>query len=140
MGRIGQYCFAWFPMVLLAIFNAAIRENIFTKTFDELASHQLSSVTFMLILLVYFLFIMSYLPLENANQAIYIGAVWVSMTVCFEFLFGHFVMGHSWNHLLHDYNLIEGRLWGLVLVFVAVGPYVIHEVLYGEDEDHSQKT
>jgi len=39
-----------------------------------------------------------------------IGLVWLAMTVAFEFLFGDYVAGHSWDRLLHDYNLFAGRL------------------------------
>jgi hypothetical protein len=31
----------------------------------------------------------------------------------FEFLVGHYVMGHPWSRLLHDYNILAGRLWGV---------------------------
>ena len=48
----------------------------------------------------------------------------LAMTVAFEFLFGHYVAGHSWDRLLHDYNLFAGRVWVVVLVWVTVAPYL----------------
>jgi apolipoprotein N-acyltransferase len=47
------------------------------------------------------------------------------MTVIFEFGFGHYVAGHSWSHLLADYNLLAGRVWFLFLIWIALLPYVI---------------
>lgn len=47
------------------------------------------------------------------------------MTVVFEFGFGHYVMGHSWEMLLHDYNVLEGRLWVVVLAAVWAGPVLL---------------
>ncbi len=46
------------------------------------------------------------------------------MTVIFEFGFGHYIMGHSWSKLLHDYNLLAGRLWLVVLLAILTGPYL----------------
>jgi len=48
------------------------------------------------------------------------------MTVCFEFFFGHYVAGHPWSRLFHDYNILDGRIWGLLLVWITVAPYVFY--------------
>jgi hypothetical protein len=48
------------------------------------------------------------------------------MTLAFEFLFGHFVAGHSWARLLQDYNLLAGRVWVLLLAWVALAPYLFY--------------
>jgi hypothetical protein len=44
--------------------------------------------------------------------------------VAFEFLFFHFVGGHSWSELLANYNIFAGRVWVVVLLWVAAAPYV----------------
>ncbi|MGD0488096.1 MAG: hypothetical protein ABSB94_12985 [Syntrophorhabdales bacterium] len=36
--------------------------------------------------------------------------------VAFEFLFGRFIAGRCWDHVIHAYNLCAGRLWVLVLI------------------------
>jgi hypothetical protein len=33
-------------------------------------------------------------------------------------------MGHPWKRLFHDYNLLRGRLWVLILIWTGVAPYV----------------
>ena len=48
------------------------------------------------------------------------------MTVAFEFGFGHFVAGHSWQRLLGDYNLLEGRVWLLFLLWILVVVPLLH--------------
>ena len=60
--------------------------------------------------------------------ALAIGGIWLALTVAFEFLFGHYVMGHPWSRLFHDYNLLEGRLWVLVLVWTFIAPYVFYRL------------
>lgn len=50
--------------------------------------------------------------------------------VAFEFLFGHYVAGHSWERLLHDYNLVAGRVWLILLVWVALAPSLFFRLRY----------
>ena len=49
-------------------------------------------------------------------------------TIMFEFLFGHYVMGHSWDSLWADYHIFQGRLWPLVLMVTLFGPLVARKI------------
>jgi hypothetical protein len=46
--------------------------------------------------------------------------------VAWEFDFFHFVMGHSWERLLHEYAIWQGRLWVLVLEGILLAPVLVH--------------
>jgi hypothetical protein len=54
--------------------------------------------------------------------------MWLGLTVAFEFLFGHFARGLSWKELLHDYDILSGRLWVLVLLWITVAPYLCYRL------------
>ena len=64
--------------------------------------------------------------LTSARQAWYIGLFWLALTVAFEFLFFHYVGGHSWAELLANYDIASGRLWPLILLWVTVAPYLFY--------------
>jgi hypothetical protein len=51
-----------------------------------------------------------------------IGALWLGLTVAFEFGFFHYVGGKSWESLLAQYDVAGGHLWPLVLAAVALAP------------------
>ena len=57
-----------------------------------------------------------------------VGMMWLGFTVTFEFIFGHYVVGHPWAHLLYDYNLLQGRLWVLVLVWTVFAPLAVFKL------------
>lgn len=119
-----KYLAAWFVMLLVSIANGAARDLTYGKHMSELAAHQLSTVTSVLSLgAVIWLFVRFYSP-SSARQAITIGLAWAALTLAFEFLFFHFVGGHSWSELLANYNIFEGRVWVVVLLWVAAAPYV----------------
>ena len=61
-------------------------------------------------------------PLPSLRQALLIGLTWALLTASFDFGFGHYVDGKPWSELAADYDLSQGRVWILVLVWIAVGP------------------
>jgi hypothetical protein len=127
-----KYIFLWFILVFAAIVNGAIRNLVYTKFVGELSAHQISVVTGIILFgIIFWLIFRKWMPVSS-QQAIMIGVMWLIMTVAFEFIFGHFVMGNSWDKLFHDYNILKGRLWIIVLLWVTFAPYIFYKVLSGK--------
>jgi len=113
-------------MVFIAIANGALREGCYGEHLSELRAHQVSTVTGILLFGVYIWVLLRLWKPESAGQALTIGLMWLGMTVAFEFLFGHYVAKRPWSDLLHDYNLLAGRVWVVVLVWVTIAPYLFY--------------
>lgn len=123
-----RYTLAWAPMVLLAIGNGALREFTYGKHLSELRAHQLSTVAGLLLFATYIYGLTKMWPLQSSSQAVAIGCIWLVLTLAFEFGFGHYLMGRPWPVLLHDYNIFAGRLWLLLLIWIAVAPSVFYRL------------
>jgi len=123
-----KYLLAWVPLIFIAIANGLFRENFFANRLKELHAHQASTVTLLILFGIYMWIVFRIWKPGSAQQAFSIGLIWLVLTVAFEFLFGHFVAGHSWSRLLNDYNLFAGRVWILILIWVAVGPYFFYQL------------
>jgi hypothetical protein len=123
-----KYLPAWVPMLLIAIGNGALREGWYGKYLGELRAHQISTVTGVMFLGVYMWALVRIWKPESAGQAFAIGLMWLGLTVAFEFLFGRYVRGLAWSNLLHDYNVFAGRVWVVVLIWVAIAPYVFYRL------------
>ena len=121
---IWKYVLLWFGLVIVAILNGLLRQKVTLRYTGELTAHQLSTLTFILLTGTYVWLFSLLWPLETAGQAWTIGAIWLLMTIVFEFIFGHFVMKHSWEKLFHDYNILKGRLWIIVLVWTVILPWI----------------
>ena len=119
----GKYLAAWLVMLLVSIANGALRELIYEKYMSELAAHQLSTLTGILLLGFVIRTFVHLLPPASARQAIFIGLLWLAMTLAFEFLFFHLITGHSWSQLLANYDIRNGRVWIFVPLWIAVAPY-----------------
>lgn len=121
---IWKYTLGWFALVVMAIVNGALREMLYKPSVGDLAAHQISTLTGVILFALVIWGMSHFWPIPTAMQALRIGFIWLGLTVCFEFLFGHYVMGHSWTKLMHDYNILEGRLWIVVLLWTVAAPYV----------------
>ena len=125
---IFKYSLAWIPMVFLAIVNGALRELTYGRAMPEVRAHQVSVVTGILFFGAYTWLLSFKWPLQSSEQATIIGFLWLALTVAFEFVFGHYVMHHPWSGLLHEYNILAGRLWILVLLAVTFLPLVVFKI------------
>ncbi len=122
-----KYLLAWFPMLLLAIGNGALREFILKKYVGELTAHQLSTFSLLILFTIYIGLVIKFIPPASANQALLVGSFWLALTLLFEFGFGRY-RGSSWSTLLEDYNLLKGRLWILIPLWVALAPYLFFKL------------
>jgi uncharacterized membrane protein len=121
-----KYVLAWFPMLLLAILNGALRDLGYKKYVSDLIAHQISTVTLIILFAFYIGYVINrFLPSSSA-QAILIGIIWVTFTLSFEFGFGRY-RGNSWSVLLADYNFFKGRIWILIPLWILIAPYLFYK-------------
>lgn len=111
-------------MLLVAIANGALRQLTFGKVMPELHAHQLSTAIGSVLIGLFIWAVVHLWPPASARQALSIGLVWSFLTVVFEFAFGRFGMHHPWSQLFNDYNVVEGRVWVMFLLWLTLAPYV----------------
>ncbi|HWC29335.1 MAG TPA: hypothetical protein VG845_04550 [Dehalococcoidia bacterium] len=114
---------AWLLLFVVMFANGAIRVLVLQPQLGEDLARQVASLSGVaLVLLVSWLFVRAS-PGARPAQLWWVGVAWFGATVAFEFLFGRFVSGLSWQALLADYNVLRGRFWSLILVSVCLGPW-----------------
>ena len=90
-----RYLLAWVPMIGLAIANGAFREAWLVPRLGGQQGRQASTVLLMVLLAVYNGAVMKRWPARSSRHAIVIGALWLVLTLAFEFALGRFVSGLS---------------------------------------------
>lgn len=121
-----RYIAAWFALLAVAMVNGVLRELTYGKYVPELSAHQLSCLSGILLFAVVIHQYVRRWPPASVREAWRLGLFWMALTVAFEFLFFHYVGGHSWEVLLANYDMTAGRLWPLILLWVAIAPYVFY--------------
>lgn len=124
-----RYVFAWLVLLAVAVLNGGLRDLTYGRYLSELQANQISCVIGILLFAVAIRQYVRRWPPASAREAWFIGLFWLVLTVAFEFLFFHYVGGHSWAELLANYDMASGRLWPLILVWVAVAPYFFFRLL-----------
>lgn len=123
-----RWIVAWVGAPALAIVNGAAREFAYKDQVGESAANQISVAPLIALLALYFWVLQRRWPLATRRDALSIGAIWVVLSVLFEFGFGHYVEGDSWAELLDNYDVTVGNLWILILLWIAAGPATVRAI------------
>jgi hypothetical protein len=62
------------------------------------------------------------------SHLLWIGGLWLCLTLAFEILFGRFVVGASWERLASDYNVLEGGLLPFGMAVLLLSPLIAGKV------------
>jgi hypothetical protein len=109
---------------VVAFVNGAIRDIALLPRLGDGPAHAISSVTLAAAILILSWFSITWIRPASATNAWRIGALWFSLTLAFEFLAGHYISGDPWSRLWADYNVLQGRMWVLVLIATLVAPVI----------------
>jgi hypothetical protein len=114
----------WIGLLVLAILNGGFREAVLVPRLGRGVGHAVSTVMLSALILGAGWISTPWIGPRSVQEAWTIGLIWVSLTLAFEFLAGHFVFGKPWVELFADYNLLAGRIWIMVLVVTLMTPIV----------------
>ena len=113
----------WLGMLVIAIANGYIGNTYVTPRLGDYGNHVYKTLSFIpVIFLCAWLYANATRGEIWLTNALFVSCFWVSLTILFEFVFGHYVLGNSWEVLLADYRIWQGRLWLLVLISEAIAP------------------
>lgn len=116
---------AWLLILFVAILSGGVRERFIHPRYGNFAA-ELFGATVLSVTI--FLAALTIVPGWFLSPG-WLSLLWVTMTVSFEFLFFHYVVGHSWSELLAAYRFWEGRLWVVVLAVLGLAPFAAHRWL-----------
>jgi hypothetical protein len=114
----------WIAMLGLAVGNGIFRESILVPRLGSLRAGQVSTLLLCALILALTFRTVRWIHPVTIGQALVIGAMWVVLTLIFEFGSG-LAQGKPMRELLADYDVLRGRIWPLVLVTLAVAPLLM---------------
>jgi len=118
-----RYVLAWVAMLMIAVANGALRRATFAKIMPEVRAHQLSTLIGSVLIGLFIWLVIRRWPPSSGRQALLIGIIWVLLTVSFEFFMGLVLAHRSLAEVFRDYNLLEGRVWVLFLIWLTLAPW-----------------
>ena len=112
----------WIPLSAVAVANGLFRNAVITPRLAEQRAHVVSTLILCILIFVLTLVFIRWIGPRSSVEASLVGLLWVALTLAFEFLAGHYAFGHSWQKLLADYRIWEGRFWVLVPIVTYLAP------------------
>ena len=113
----------WFALMVAAILNGTLRVKYIVPATGEGAGHVISTVLLCGLILFITWLTVKWIDPASASHARAIGALWLLMTLIFEFGVGYFIGHHTWPEMLADYKVWRGRVWVLVLITTFLAPW-----------------
>jgi len=112
----------WFVLLVMAVLNGSVRETLITPRFGAFTGHIISTVLLSAVILLVARVSISWIGARSTADALFVGITWLGLTLAFEFLAGHYLFHSSWEKLLADYNIFQGRIWVVVLLATLLAP------------------
>jgi len=116
---------AWCVLMLIAVLNGSFRVALLNPRLGEPVGHIASSLMLSFFILLLAWVLMPWVGPRSVSESLAVGALWLLLTLIFEFGFGHFVAQKPWGALLADYNIAAGRIWVLVLLTTFLAPLIV---------------
>ena len=134
-----RYVLAWFPMLVIAIANGALRQLTYARVMSEPHAHQLSTIIGSVCIGAFIWYVIRTWPPSSSRRALLIGFLWGLLTVVFESFMGLILQHLSLQQVLHEYNLLAGRVWTLFLIWLVVAPWLFFRIRQDRFERTGEK-
>ncbi len=115
---------AWLAILLLAVANGALREALLVPNLPKPIAYVASGAILSGCVLAVAFALAPWMDLRGTRRCLAVGALWLGLTLAFEFGFGGIVQRQSWNDMLAQYTLRDGNLWPIVLAITFFAPLI----------------
>ena len=112
----------WVAIAAVAVANGAFRDLVLVPRMGETAARATSTVLLSIAIVLAAAVSIAWISPVPHRDAWRIGLFWLGLTLAFEFLAGHYLFGVPWSRIIGDYNILQGRIWVLVLIVTLVAP------------------
>lgn len=111
----------WFILIGVEFVHGTLRAIFLVPLVGDFRSRQIGVLTGSILILAVTYLLVPWLKIAERKPLVQIGALWVVLTVAFEFTLGHYVFGRSWANLASDYDILRGGflLFGLAVMMFA---------------------
>ena len=112
----------WLAILVCAVANGGLREAVLVPAFGKTIASLVSGVLLSAIVIAIAVVAVPWLGARTTSECVYVGFLWLGLTLAFEFGFGRLVQHRPWQQLFQAYTFREGNLWPVVLVVTLIAP------------------
>jgi len=124
LGTTARAIAVWLILIAAEILHGIARGIFLVPHVGEFRSSQIGVFTGSIIILVIAVVFVRWIGATRTADLLAVGLLWLVLTLAFEFLFGRFMVGASWERLTADYNVLEGGLLPFGMLVLALSPLI----------------
>ena len=114
----------WFTILALAMANGIAREKLLVAALGPFAAQVASGIILSACIFLVALAAAPWYGRLASAQWLGVGALWLAMTLVFEFGFGRLVLHKTWAELFEACTFKGGNMWPLVLLVSLFAPWM----------------
>lgn len=114
----------WCVIILAESLHGTARELWLKPLVGDFRARQIAFFSGMVLILTIALLFVRWLRAASKQQLLKVGLLWMVLTLMFEFSLGLLVLNYSWERMWQDYNLAQGGLMGLGLLWMLFAPWL----------------
>ena len=113
----------WLLMMAVETIHGMLRNRFLVPVLGDVGARQIGVLIGSAIILGIAVLLIGWIRPTSERALLAIGALWLVLTLAFEFGLGH-ALGRSWDSLLADYDLTRGGLLSIGMVVLALSPWI----------------
>jgi len=112
---------AWLLIVVAESIHGILRQLLISPVLGDLPARQTGVLIGSAIIFAIAWICVRWIGAKSFGEQCKVGLVWLALIVAFEFSLGK-ALGYTRERMLSDYNIAEGGLMGVGLVFMLFAP------------------
>ena len=114
----------WILIIAAETVHGIVRNVALMPMVGDFRARQISVFTGAAIIFSLTYLCVRWIRANSKGQLFLVGALWLVLTLLFEFGLGRFVLKLSWERLTEDYNVAQGGLLPIGLVLLFLSPFL----------------
>ena len=114
----------WLTIIIVEVLHGIARTIFLAPAVGDFRARQISVFTRAFLILVVAASFIRWIRPSHAREAVWVGIVWLGLTLAFEIAFGRYVVHAPWSRIASDYNLLRGGLLPIGLFILTAAPLI----------------
>lgn len=136
--RWNQVFLVWFLIIIAETLHGILRTLYITPIIGDHAARQIGVLIGSVLIFMIAWFTVERIGAYTRKDQFTIGAVWVILTILFEFLLG-IILNYPLSRILSDYDITRGGFMGLGIIFMLFVPMLV-SMLKGKNQSSKKLT
>jgi hypothetical protein len=112
----------WVLVIVAEVLHGIARTLLLSPLVGDFRARQIAVFTGSIIILALAVTFIRWIRPSDVREAVYVGVLWLVLTLTFEIAFGRLVVGASWDRIASDYDLLRGGLLPIGLLVLTAAP------------------